>query len=279
MLERPTMKLQYQLPQVYGNLLPKDILQFEPQEFKATCDNCLMSQDTTKSKIKYKADLKCCTFHPFVPNYMVGATFLDESMSAGQAVFRGKIERREYALPIGMVAPVKFQVEFNNRTEGEFGNRQDWLCPYYDRQKNNCQVWRNRGVVCTTFYCESSYGKLGINFWEKLNNYLWYIELALLEEALAMLDFSPRQVMELLDYHNRFEGSAAELKSGTLTEKKARELWNGYYEDQEGFYKKSYEVVSNISRTDFFDLLGEQGESLADELYSIIPQLKEKNKA
>lgn len=272
------MKLQYQLPKVYENLLPRDILTFDPQEFKATCDNCLMAQSSNKSKIKYQADLKCCTFHPFVPNYMVGATFLDENMIAGHEAFRRKIEQREYALPIGMVAPPSFQVEFNHRTEGEFGNRADWLCPYYDREKNNCQVWRNRGVVCTTFYCKSSYGKVGLNFWEKLNNYLWYIELALLEEALAMLDFSPRQVMELLDYHNRFEATPAELKSRYLDEAKARELWNGYYDDQEGFYKKSYEVVANLKRVDFFDLLGEQGEYLADEIYSLLPELKLKER-
>ena len=47
---------------------------------------------------------------------------------------RDKIRRREYALPIGMVAPVRYQMEFNKRKENEFGQREDWLCPYFNRE-------------------------------------------------------------------------------------------------------------------------------------------------
>ncbi|AHZ84457.1 hypothetical protein [Bdellovibrio bacteriovorus] len=268
------MLLKYQLPRIYENILPREILNFAPEEKKATCDACAMSRPQNKAKIHYRADLKCCTFHPFLANYMVGATFLDSSATEAHRIFRDKIERREYALPIGLVAPVKYQVQFNNREEGDFGQREDWLCPYYNKESQNCNVWRNRGVVCTTFFCKSSYGKTGLKFWEKFSNYLWYVELALLEEALAMLDFSPRQVMTLLDYHNRFDGTAAEKKSWVIPEKLSRELWNGYYDDQEGFYKKSFEIVANLDKSAFHELIGEQGQSLEEELFTILPKLK-----
>lgn len=268
------MILKYQLPRIYENLLPREILQFEPNETKATCDTCAMSRPRETGKIHYREDLKCCTFHPFIPNYMVGALFNESSSTDAHRIFRDKIAKREYALPIGMVAPVKYQVEFNNRTETEFGQREDWLCPYYNKEKQNCNVWRNRGVVCTTFFCKSSYGDQGIAFWDKLNNYLWYVELALLEEALVMLDFSPRQVMTLLDYHNRTKGTAAEKKSWSMDEKKAKELWNGYFDDQEGFYKKSFEIVSNLDKKAFHEMLGEQGQFMEEELFEILPQLK-----
>lgn len=268
------MMLKYQLPRIYENILPRELLTFQPQETKATCDACAMSRPKHRGKVHYRADLKCCTFHPFLPNYMVGALFLEESSTEAHRILRDKITRREYALPLGMVAPIQYQVEFNHREEGEFGQREDWLCPYYNKQTQNCNVWRNRGVVCTTFFCKSSYGKTGLNFWEKLGSYLWYVELALLEEALAMLDFSPRQVMTLLDYHNRFEGTAAEIKTRVIPEKTSRELWNGYYEDQEGFYKKAYEIVANLDKKAFHELIGEQGQSLEEDLFAILPRLK-----
>lgn len=271
------MQLKYQLPRIYENLLPREILNFVPEETKATCDNCAMSRPQHRGKIHYRADLKCCTFHPFLPNYMVGALFQEASSTEAHRIFRDKIARREYALPIGMVAPVRYQVEFNNRKEGDFGQREEWLCPYYNKENQNCNVWRNRAVVCTTFFCKSSYGKVGLKFWEKMNGYLWYVELALLEEALVMLDFSPRQIMTLLDYHNRQEGTAAEKKSWVLPEAKSRELWNGYYEDQEGFYKKCHDVVANMNKKDFQELLGEQGQSLEEEIFSILPSLKKVN--
>lgn len=267
------MKLRYQLPPVYQALLPREILDFAPEETKATCDTCAMSKPRHRGKIHYREDLKCCTFHPFLPNYMVGA-LLKEDEGAGQKVLRSKIEKREYALPIGMTAPVNFQVPFNHRTEMEFGNREDWLCPYYDKEKQNCGVWRHRGVVCTTFFCKSSFGKVGLQFWEKLNSYLWYVELALLEEALVMLDFSPRQIIDLLDYHNRFEGTPEEMKSSFISEKKARDLWNGYYNDQEGFYKKAHDIVMKIDKKSFHEMIGEQGQSLEEDLFTHLPLLQ-----
>ncbi|MNK08134.1 hypothetical protein D3C87_260620 [compost metagenome] len=268
------MILKYQLPRIYEGLLPKELLNFEPQETKATCDSCAMSRPRNTEKIHYREDLKCCTFHPFIPNYMVGALFYDASSTKAHEIFRDKIARREYALPLGMVAPVKYQVEFNNRKEDEFGQREDWLCPYYNKENQNCNVWRNRGVVCTTFFCHSSYGKAGTQFWDKLNDYLWYVESALFEEALVMLDFSPRQIMGLIDYHNRFDGTAAEKKSWVLPEAKSKELWNGYYDDQEGFYKKSFDVISNLNKSAFHELLGEQGQDLEEQIFAMLKTLK-----
>ncbi len=267
------MNLKYQLPQFYQNILPREILEFSPQEFKATCDNCAMARPRETGKIHYREDLKCCTFHPFLANYLVGAIFSEPLSIEAHRIFRDKIARREYALPIGMVAPVRYQVEFNNREEGDFGQREDWLCPYYNKEKQNCNVWRHRGVVCTTFFCKSSYGKIGLKFWERMSNYLWYVELALLEEALVMLDFSPRQVMTLLDFHNRQEGTAAEKKSWVLPEAKSRDLWNGYYEDQEGFYKKSYEIIANLDKKAFHEMIGEQGQDLEEQIFSMLPSL------
>ncbi len=268
------MILKYQLPQVYGGLLPRELLDFDPQETKATCNNCAMSRPQNRAKVHYAPDLKCCTFHPFLANFMVGALFYEQSSTEAHRIFRDKITRREYALPLGLVAPVKYQVEFNHRKENEFGQRADWLCPYFNLESKNCNVWRNRGVVCTTFFCKSSYGKKGIKFWEQMSNYLWYVELALLEEALVMLDFSPRQVMTLLEYHNRFKGTVAEKKTSVIPEKKSRELWNGYYDDQEGFYKKSYDIVANLDKKAFHELLGEQGQDLEEQLFTLLPQLE-----
>ncbi len=267
------MLLRHQLPQIYENLLPRDILDFAPEETKANCDNCSMSRPQNRAKVHYRADLKCCTFHPLVPNYMVGSILLDSEAVRAQEILKDKITRREYSLPIGMVAPVRYQVEFNNRKENDFGQREDWLCPYFNRENQNCNIWKHRGVVCATFFCKSSYGKVGLKFWDNLSTYLWYVETALLEEALTMLDFSPRQVMTLLDYHNRQDGTVAEKKSWVLPEKKARDLWNGYYEDQEGFFKKSYEIVANMDKTAFHEILGEQGQELEDQIFTILPRM------
>ncbi len=259
------MKLGYQFPDFYRKFFPRDVWNADIQETKATCDRCNWPE--------YKPDLKCCTYEPFIPNYLVGAALQSTSTSsAAQKVFREKIEKRKFALPIGMVASPRFQVRFNNREENEFGQRKDWLCPYYSIEKQNCGIWKHRGAVCTTYYCQSSYGVMGTEFWKQMSDYMTYVEMALMEEALVQLDFSPRQISDCLQYLNRQEVSVSESRSDFLTETKARKIWNGYYEEQEQFYLKSYEIVNGMNIKQFREALGELGEEIEE---SLLESLKE----
>jgi hypothetical protein len=262
------MKLKYQVPRIYEGLLPRDLLQMEAQETKATCDHCVMAKPQNRGEIFYKPDLKCCTFYPFLPNYVVGAILSQESLSAPSALasIRNKIAKQEYSLPLGLVAPPNYQVAFNHRKKNEFGQREEWLCPYFNQEQQNCGIWRQRGAVCTSFYCKSSHGVKGLRFWAELSNYLTYVEMALMEESLVMLDFSPRQVSDLLNYLNRQEATKTEMKSPRLPESKAQKLWNGYYEDQEAFFKKCFQIVTDLDKKSFQELLGDTGRQLEDRL-------------
>lgn len=262
------MKIKYQVPRLYEQILPRDLLAMEPQETKATCDQCIMAKPHNRGKIFYKPDLKCCTFYPFLPNYVVGAILSGKASVSSSALeqIQQKIQNREYSLPLGLVAPPRYQVPFNQRKKNEFGQREDWLCPYFDRENKNCGIWRHRGAVCTSFYCKSSYGMRGLRYWDELSNYLTYVEMALMEEALVMLDFSPRQVSDLLNYLNRHEATVSEMRSSRLPEKKARELWNGYFEDQGAFFKKCFQIVEELDRKAFRELIGAPGLELEDRL-------------
>lgn len=262
------MKIKYQVPRVYEQILPKDLLQMDLPETKATCSACIMARPKNQGRIFYESNLKCCTFHPFLPNYTIGAILTEPAqISAGAlAAIQNKISKSEYSLPMGLVAPVGYQVEFNHRKENEFGQRDDWLCPYYNRELQNCGIWRHRGAVCTSFHCQSSFGVRGQNYWAELSNYMTYVEMALMEEALVMLDFSPRQISDQLEYLNRFEGTASEMKSSRMPLKKARQLWNGYFEDPETFYKKCFQIVSNLDKKAYRELIGEPGQRLEENL-------------
>jgi hypothetical protein len=250
------------LPQFYQRILPTEILQLQINETKATCNACIKVPD-------YKENLKCCTFHPFLPNYLVGKILLDEQKKTSFVtdVLQHKFSKRQYVLPLGIVAPVSYQVEFNALKHKQFGQREDWLCPYYDKLQNRCGVWRNRGSVCTSFYCKSSEGSKGKAFWKTTLDYLSYIEMVLCEEALVHLDFSPRQISDLLSYINRLEATTqAELKSDSLNLKKAKELWNGYFDDQAGFYIKTLEVVQSFDRKQMLEAMGDLGMNLTAQM-------------
>lgn len=261
-----SMRLISQLPLLYQRFLPKLVQQIHVLEKKATCDSCLMSKSPVKKNERYRADLKCCTFHPFLPNYIVGALLSDPHYTKPAEVIRNKIQNRQWDLPIGIPAPIPYQVIFNQKKPGQFGQIEEWLCPYYDREADNCGIWLYRGAVCTSFYCKSSYGKKGIQFWNKLSDYMTYVEMALLEEILIRLDFSPRQLSDNLEFLNRKKATSKEMRSSGLPLLQSRQLWNGYYEEREDFYRKCYRLAMELNPDIFREGMGETGAAIEQEL-------------
>lgn len=267
-----------QIPSLYQNLLPAEILNFRILEKKADCGNCSMSRENRgpRAKHTYRKDLKCCTFDPFMPNYLVGALLEDpRTTPAGLESLRKKMQSPTECLPIGLRAPSAFQHRFINRAEDEFGNREDWLCPYFDRKAQNCGVWRNRGNVCTSFYCFSDFGPKGIQMWEAFGSVLHYVEMAMMEEVLVQMDFSPRQTSELLEWIDPSVMGGKKPRA-EITASEAKRLWN-LYDNPEEFYRKSFKWVQSLKREDFQECLGDFGMDMIWDLYGQMKELEIKD--
>lgn len=247
------------LPPIYQNFLDPRLLKLNITETKATCHDCLRSRDQ-RFAYNYKPNLKCCTFQPFLPNYAVGGILVEKLNGADRIL--EIIKNKDYSLPIGIFPNLVYQQKFTEKNKTDFGNRPDLLCKYYDQKENQCSIWTYRGVVCTTYFCTSDYGKSGQNFWKKMNDYLSFTEMALAEDCLVLKDFSPRDISDMLVYMNfsdfKFRGQYQ------LTPSKYKKMWNGY-QDEVDFYKSCYNLVKNHSRTDFKKILLVQGLNLEKE--------------
>lgn len=259
-----TFKLQQIVPSIYKNIIAKNILGIDVTENKATCDNCLRARDKRFS-YNYQPNLKCCTFHPYLPNFAVGGLLKSEFQTSGISKLNSKIENREFSLPIGVMAPFDYQFLFLTKEEEQFGNDTNLLCPYYDNQKNCCSIWQYRGVVCTSFFCRSDYGQNGLKFWAVLSDFLSYVEMALAEECLIQMDFSPRDLSDQLQYLNKREFEPEEVEKKSLSVEIDKKLWNGYSNKKE-FYIKCYEIVNKINREQFKEVIGSQGLILEKEV-------------
>lgn len=244
------MKFRHQLPRIYSQILPKRWLDVSVLETKATCDDCAMSP-------KYEKHLKCCTFEPYLPNYIVGEILsYDDQYPEVRKKLKDRIRRREFTLPLGVVPNFKFQIEFNNRQPTDFGKRQDWICPYYDTGAERCYIWRLRGSVCTSFYCKSNRGERGLKYWDQVKEYLSLVEMTLAEELLVDRGFSPRQISEQLGYFNKKIGSEFEKKQTALNGSEWKKVWDGYDDDVEGFYIECFKRAQKWGRLDFKQALG-----------------------
>lgn len=260
-----SLKLQTILPPVYREFISAKVMSLDVTETKATCDNCLRSRDKRFS-FTYKKELKCCTFHPYLTNYAIGGLLeRDEAGNQGIQAIKNKIENREFAFPIGMMAPFDYQYAFLTKSDEQFGNDENLLCPYYNKNQNRCDIWMFRGVVCTSFYCRSDYGQDGQKFWAVFSDYMSYVEMALAEECLVQLDFSPRDISDQLEFLNKREFEAEETEQRQISSTLDKSLWNGY-EDKVSFYKKCFAIVKNLDRNQFKEILGPQGLSLEKEV-------------
>lgn len=277
------MRLKYLWPPLYQNLFPRELLNFEVSETRATCDSCAKAPPKYKKPDYYESHLKCCTFQPYIPNYALGAILSEPSARYDKAKesLRKKIARREYCLPVGMVAPARYQIEFLENKKSIFGRDEDYLCSFYDRQKNQCGIWHYRGAVCTSFYCFSSYGSEGIKFWREMSDFQTYIEMALMEDAMVHLGYSPRQLSENLKHISRNPeedpATASELKSWVMGKGIYQKLWSDHFEDIEGFYKKCYNHVLSFDRKMALEALGELGHELEKKLLVSLKRLEKRH--
>lgn len=258
------MQIKDIVPGIYKNFISAKLLNIDSTETKATCNDCLRSKDKRFS-YTYKSNLKCCTFHPFLPNYSVGALLSMKNTTVGVLKIEQKIKDREFSLPLGILAPYEYQLKFLSKDETDFGNRADLLCPYFDKNQNQCSIWEYRGVVCTSFYCRSDYGQNGQKFWAVFSDYLSYVEMALAEECLVQLDFSPRDMSDQLMYLNKHDFDGVEQSQLIIAADVDKKLWNGY-DDKVEFYKKCFALVQKLTRKEFKEILGQQGLQLEEEV-------------
>ncbi len=240
------LKLRHQIPNVYSKLLPPEILDFSLNETKATCGDCAMTVEKRgpRARITYQGHLKCCTFEPMLPNFLVGALLKEKPSLQLQIKINDGV-------PLALLPTTDYRNRFSARKKTDFGQREDLLCGYYDREKQNCSIWKNRGSVCTTFFCQSDLGDQGKRFWSLFGEYLHHVEMCLAEEALVHLDFSPRQVSEQLDVMVPLK-RVKEIPTATR-----RRLWNGYQSEE--FYLKAADWVQNLTRDQMPEILGDMG--------------------
>jgi hypothetical protein len=243
------------------------------QESRATCDDCLCSKSTRGNLPYYQKDLKCCTFHPFLPNYAVGA-ILDNPLTPDfiKKQIHSKINLKHYALPLGIFAPLNYQIQFNNRHENDFGNKKEFLCPYFDLQNKNCGIWQHRGSVCTSYFCISDRGDKGLKIWELIGEYLHLCEMVLSQDALVSMGLPPDIIENQLEYVNCISGTEEEMVSSSMNQVLFQEYWKEWVSlnSISQYYIDCSKYISGLSHEQLDSLLIEDTQQLEYEIKILI---------
>ena len=243
------------LPDLYAPLLPDFFDTAVPIETKATCSNCAMCPSegapAGAGEVTYfRPDTKCCTFHPRLPNYLVGAILADErpDMQEGRRRIREKIARRVGVSPQWIAPPRKQEVLYDAARRNSFGRSLVLRCPYYEERGGLCTIWRQREVVCSTFFCKYVDGADGQHFWRSARAVIGSIEFALSQGAtMALLPgwtAPPNDgltVEDLEDLPPRAGDYAA--------------LWGELVGREEELYLRAYEWVRALDRGSFAEVV------------------------
>ncbi len=243
---------------VFPNPFKKFLAEFDLpiEEKRATCDDCRMARSA--GGFAYKPDLKCCTYFPFLYNFQVGA-LLTEKQSSPEILDKLRVfVQTEQAQPLGVAPDKAYQNKFLKRGIEHFGRDQELKCPYLDTKNSRCGIWKWRGGVCTSFYCESSFGIKGIEFWRDLEKLFLLIENSIAYDALLTLGFNELEAKACL---------GALPKSSQKPYRFAENLWQEFSSEREQFYQKTHHHIENMSHQDLQLLLGEENLKIQNDLY------------
>jgi Fe-S-cluster containining protein len=181
---------------VFKNLPPhaRPILAFDlPVETRATCSACVMAKPDwpldARDPGPFRAQLKCCTFDPFLPNFSIGKILAEE----GAPALEKAIAERALS-PLGLIPKKESSVNFGR----ESASRCVFLSP-----DARCSIWANRPSVCRSYFCVSNLGPEGQERWRKAEQLGNEAEWTLAHEVLWDMGFTQDDTATFAEWTGR----------------------------------------------------------------------------
>jgi hypothetical protein len=121
-----------------------------PSETEATCDDCAMCAAGGAQRgdaYFFRPDVKCCSFVPNLPNFLVGRILADADphLAAGRASVEARSEAGMAVTPLGLGQPPAYRVLYDRGAPAAFGRSRTLRCPHFlDDGVGRCAIWRHR---------------------------------------------------------------------------------------------------------------------------------------
>ncbi len=240
------------LPDLYRPLFPHLFAAPIPSERFATCDQCAMACSPPRGRAAYHPDRKCCTYHPVLPNYLIGALLEDRrpEWEEGRRRMRALIERKVGITPFGLFPSRKHTYLVESGVG--FGQSRILLCPFYLEKAGQCTIWPFREAVCATYFCKTVTASAGKDFWHEVKMYLTFVQDCLAGYALYELAMP---VMERNKYQNR-PMTPDDLDDLPLDAAAYSHQWDAWVGREEAFYRECYRLVTALDSDRYETLTG-----------------------
>jgi hypothetical protein len=252
------------LPSPYASWLAELWPAGIPRESRATCDPCVMCNATgtpQTSATLFRADTKCCTRLPLLPNFLVGACLLDTTTPRAQRGRRTVIERIERdasATPLALRPSAPDELMHRALDRNVLGASRAMRCPHYlDEDGGVCGIWRHRNAACATWFCKHERGMVGREFWRDVQQLLAAIEHELSAWCALELGCDPSALQAALDLHaEKLEVLAARDLSLRFDAERSRRLWGTWCDRKVAFYEQCAVLVRALGWEDVLRVTG-----------------------
>jgi Fe-S-cluster containining protein len=177
------------------------------------CKKCSRAakSETADEKARWEK-WKCCTFQPFVPNFLLGAVLQTKLIpSAPNAVIS----------PLGLCPTSEYRIKYFAAEDKDRG--EEYLCTFFDKQKGQCGIWKNRPSECATFFCEES------AFYSNRSSDLFEWEIAVAQMCLAEHGFSDKEIDQLMGWMDWSDEESLKIRWKHLGDRKNKffvSCWN-----------------------------------------------------
>ena len=255
--------LRSHMPALYGTRLPELFDRPYLDETRATCSRCAMCDHTAEAREDktiqpgfFQPDVKCCSYHPTLPNFLVGAALSDASpeLREGRERLRAKIAARTGVTPGWIAAPRKYLVVYEAARDASFGRSSRLLCPYYVKGAGSCSIWPYRESICATFFCKHVSGASGHAFWGALRRYLAHVEVSLSRYAVQSLGGGAVE-----PNLPRMRLTAEDLEEKPPLEADYASFWGTWLGHEEAFYLECASIVGSLGKDEYARVVDDAG--------------------
>lgn len=228
-----------------------------PHETEATCDDCAMcappGEPSSDSARFFDPHVKCCSYMPVMPNFLVGRILTDgdPALAQGLATVKARLAAGIAVTPLGLDCPPTYALLYAHQGSDVFGRSLAIRCPHFlDEGGGRCGVWQHRNSVCATYFCKFVRGALGQRFWSAMRDLLLAIESDLARWCVLELDVGAEVLERLstfLDESNRARHLDANALDGVADAATYQALWGHWRGREREFYVKCARLVDALT--------------------------------
>ena len=256
------------LPPLYDGWVAELLDGVIPRESRATCNTCAMCARPGAAvgpRDRYfDPAIKCCTYLPALPNFLVGRILCDDDPAArpGRLAVEKRIEEGIAATPLGLGPSTTYLLLYENVGRNAIGRSRSLRCPYYIEDGGRCGIWRNRDAMCATWFCKHARGQLGHAFWrDALLPLLRIVERDLQFWCLLQIGLDTESLRNLMKMRERKEGLSAESIDNKAERERHQELWAGWAGRERELYIACAKLVAGMSWSDVLSLCGPEAQA------------------